>query len=296
MSHGSGLYVVPNIAAGCTHLIPASRGFDVHEIDTLLAFATGMKFFAAPTMLMRLVDGMRGEAKALKSIIYGGGPMYVSDALRALERLGPRLTQIYGQGESPMTISVLSAEEHIDNHDEQQLIRLASVGRAQTGVEIQVVDETDRALPTGDVGEVCVRSDAVMLGYLNDPEASAKTLARGWLHTGDMGRLERRRTRSALPGTPGALQAAEALRVCGRPAKKRGGQGAQARTARPSRQAVIAIAEVAVNWRQTVSPLRSFSARRAMSDASWRPRSARIARRANCACPDAGHVRDAASR
>jgi long-chain acyl-CoA synthetase len=141
-------------------------------------------------MLVRLVDGMRGEAQALKSIIYGGGPMYVSDALRALERLGPRLTQIYGQGESPMTISVLPAEEHIDNHDGQQLIRLASVGRAQIGVEIQVVDEADRALPAGEVGEVCVRSDAVMLGYLNDPEATAKSLARGWLHTGDLGRLD----------------------------------------------------------------------------------------------------------
>jgi long-chain acyl-CoA synthetase len=191
MSHGSGLYIVPNTAAGCTHLIPASRGFDVHEIDTLLAFATGTKFFAAPTMLMRLVDGMRGEAQTLKSIIYGGGPMYVSDALRALERLGPRLIQIYGQGESPMTITVLSAEEHVDNHDGQQLIRLASVGRAQTGVEIQVVDENDRVLPAGEVGEVCVRSDAVMLGYLNDPEATAKTLARGWLHTGDLGRLDK---------------------------------------------------------------------------------------------------------
>src|SRR5882672_4692249 len=68
MSHGSGIYAVPNIAAGCTQLIPASRGFDVAEIDMLLTFAAGTKLFAAPTMVMRLVDGMRGEAPALKSI------------------------------------------------------------------------------------------------------------------------------------------------------------------------------------------------------------------------------------
>jgi long-chain acyl-CoA synthetase len=124
MSHGSGIYAVPNIAAGCTQLIPASRGFDVAELDTLLAFASGAKLFSAPTMVMRLVDGMRGEAQALKSIVYGGGPMYVSDVQRALERLGPRLTQIYGQGESPMTITVLPAGDHTDNHDGRLLERL----------------------------------------------------------------------------------------------------------------------------------------------------------------------------
>ena len=192
MSHGSGLYIVPNVAAGCTQLMPASRGFDVAEIDTLLTFAAGTKMFAAPTMVMRLVDGMRGDAPALKSIIYGGGPMYVSDALRALERLGPRLTQIYGQGESPMTITVLPASDHLDNHDGQQLLRLASVGRAQTGVEIAIFDERDRTVPDGEIGEVCVRADTVMRGYLNNPEATATTLARGWLHTGDLGRLDSR--------------------------------------------------------------------------------------------------------
>ena len=190
MSHGSGLYVVPNIAAGCTQLIPASRGFDVGEIDTLLTFAAGAKLFAAPTMVMRLVDGMRGDAPTLKSIVYGGGPMYVSDAQRALARLGPRLTQIYGQGESPMTITVLTAAEHTDDHDGRLLERLGSVGRAQTGIEVAVLDDGDEPLPDGEIGEVCVRGDPVMLGYLNNPEATARTLAHGWLHTGDLGRLD----------------------------------------------------------------------------------------------------------
>jgi long-chain acyl-CoA synthetase len=133
---------------------------------------------------------MRGEATTLKSIVYGGGPMYVSDARRALNRLGPRLTQIYGQGESPMTITVLTAHEHVDNHDGRLLERLGSVGHAQTGVEIAVLDDHHDALPVGEIGEVCVRGDTVMRGYLNDPEATGKTLAQGWLHTGDLGRLD----------------------------------------------------------------------------------------------------------
>ena len=190
MSHGSGIYILPNVAAAATQLIPASRGFEVGEIDEVLALVPGVKFFAAPTMVMRLVDRMKGEAQGLKSIIYGGGPMYVADCLRALDRLGPRLTQIYGQGEAPMTITVLPAAEHVDDHDGRRMQRLASVGRAQTGVELAVLGADDRPLADGEIGEVAVRGEMVMRGYLNNAEATAKALALGWLHTGDLGQLD----------------------------------------------------------------------------------------------------------
>jgi len=146
MSHGSGLYIVPNIAVGATHLVPAARGFDVAEIDEVLSSEMQVKFFAAPTMVMRLVDEMRGDARNLKQIIYGGGPMYVTDCLRALERLGPRLVQIYGQGECPMTISVLTAADHLDSGDGRRLERIGSVGRAQTGVDVAIFADDDRPL------------------------------------------------------------------------------------------------------------------------------------------------------
>jgi long-chain acyl-CoA synthetase len=190
MSHGSGLYTLPNVAVGATQLVPASRGFDVAEIDALLARERGVKFFAAPTMVMRLVDQMRGDAPGLKQIIYGGGPMYVADCLRALDRLGPRLAQIYGQGESPMTITVLPRDEHEGPRDADHLARLGSVGRAQTGVEVAVLGADGLPLAAGEVGEVCVRGDTVMRGYLNQVEATSRTLANGWLHTGDLGRLD----------------------------------------------------------------------------------------------------------
>jgi long-chain acyl-CoA synthetase len=190
MSHGSGLYMLPNVVVGTTQLIPASRGFDEEEIDEILAFTPNVKFFAAPTMVMRLVDRLRGNAEELKLIIYGGGPMYVADCLRALDRFGPKLVQIYGQGESPMTITVLPIADHFDDHDGRRLERLGSVGRSQTGVEVAVLDERDHTVAIGEIGEVCVRGDTVMRGYLNHPEATAKTLANGWLHTGDLGRLD----------------------------------------------------------------------------------------------------------
>jgi long-chain acyl-CoA synthetase len=190
MSHGSGLYVLPNVVAGSTQLIPASRGFDVTEIDELLERIPAVKLFAAPTMVMRLVDGLQGDARGLKTVVYGGGPMYVADCLRALDRLGPRLTQIYGQGEAPMTITVLPAADHLGARDDRLLRRLGSVGRAQTGVELAILDAGDRPLSAGEVGEVAVRGAVVMEGYLNDPEATARTLAHGWLHTGDLGRID----------------------------------------------------------------------------------------------------------
>jgi long-chain acyl-CoA synthetase len=116
--------------------------------------------------------------------------MYVADCLRALDRLGPRLTQIYGQGESPMTITVLPAAEHLDDHDGRRMQRLASVGRAQTGVELAVLGTDDRPLADGEIGEVAVRGETVMRGYLNHAGATATTLAGGWLHTGDLGQLD----------------------------------------------------------------------------------------------------------
>jgi long-chain acyl-CoA synthetase len=194
MSHGSGLYTVPNVAVGATQLIPAARGFDVDEIRQILAWTPNVKFFAAPTMVMRLVDaiGADDEPVNLKSIIYGGGPMYVADSLRALDCFGPRLVQIYGQGEAPMTITVLPVEDHFDDHDGRRLERLGSVGRAQTGVRMAVLDPDDVPLPAGEIGEVCVRGDIVMAGYLNNPQATAGALANGWLHTGDLGRLDER--------------------------------------------------------------------------------------------------------
>jgi acyl-CoA synthetase (AMP-forming)/AMP-acid ligase II len=193
MSHGSGLYTIPNIAAGATQLIPAARGFEVDEIRQILAYAPQTKFFAAPTMVMRLVDAYDQHGSPpghLKTIIYGGGPMYVADSVRALDVLGPRLVQIYGQGESPMTITVLSAAEHMDDHDGRRLERLGSVGRAQTGVEVAVLNAQGRAARPGDIGEVCVRGDTVMAGYLNNPAATAEAMTGGWLHTGDLGRFD----------------------------------------------------------------------------------------------------------
>jgi long-chain acyl-CoA synthetase len=151
----------------------------------------GIAMFAAPTMLKRLVDHPSDADTAnLKTIVYGGGPMYVADAKAALSRFGGKLVQIYGQGESPMTITHVSRAVHLDRDHPRWEERLGSVGVAQSAVQVRVADAEDRTLPAGEAGEVLVRGDAVMAGYWRNPDATAQALAGGWLHTGDVGAMD----------------------------------------------------------------------------------------------------------
>jgi acyl-CoA synthetase (AMP-forming)/AMP-acid ligase II len=193
LSHGSGLYGLPHVARGAVSVVPQSGGVDGDEIAALLRRWPGMSFFAAPTMVKRLT-GDRAVAAAdvshLKTIIYGGAPMYLADLEDALAVFGPRLAQIYGQGESPMTITALSKADHADRDHPRWRDRLQSVGVPRTDVEVRVVDDGHRDLPAGEVGEVVVRGDVVMAGYWKQPDATAEALREGWLHTGDVGSFD----------------------------------------------------------------------------------------------------------
>jgi long-chain acyl-CoA synthetase len=149
--------------------------------------------FAAPTMVHRLVAHARAQAPSLdglKTIVYGGGPMYLQDVKNALDAMGPRFAQIYGQGESPMTITALSKFHLADRNHPRYDERLASVGVAQPAVEVRVADAQDRPLAPGEIGEILVRGDTVMRGYWRNPDASMETLRNGWLHTGDVGSFD----------------------------------------------------------------------------------------------------------
>ncbi len=193
MSHGSGLYILPHVVKGACQVVPESGGFEPDEIFRLLDGHSRATLFFAPTMVTRLIDAPGlGDADLanLKTIVYGGGPMYVEDCLRALDALGSKLVQIYGQGESPMTITCLPRAAHGDTSHPRYRDRLASVGTAFTGVDVRVADAHDRPLATNEIGEILVRGDSVMAGYWNDRAASDETLSGGWLHTGDMGALD----------------------------------------------------------------------------------------------------------
>ena len=193
ISHGSGLYGLPHVARGAVSVIPRSGGVNGEEIASLLRAWSGVTFFAAPTMVKRLAGDpaiVGSDLSGLKTIIYGGAPMYLADLEEALAVFGSRLAQIYGQGETPMTITALSKEQHAETWHPYWRDHMQSVGTPRTDVDVRVIDDEGNELPVGEVGEIVVRGDVVMAGYWNQPEASAETLRDGWLHTGDMGSFD----------------------------------------------------------------------------------------------------------
>ena len=190
LSHASGLYSLPHVAKGSHQVIPASQGFDPGELFGLLEQYRNVTLFCAPTMVTRLMHdpGVRqARLDSIKTLFYGGAPMYLENLRHALSVFGPRLWQGYGQGEMPNTITCLSKAMHVDDGHPAYLARLASVGVARTGVEVRVVDDAGHDLATGETGEIIARSDVMMSGYWNNPEATQSSIRDGWLWTGDLG-------------------------------------------------------------------------------------------------------------
>jgi long-chain acyl-CoA synthetase len=194
-SHATGLFGLTHIAKATHQILPPSGGFDPVEIADLLSLYRSATLFAPPTGLRRLIRHpafASAKIENIRTLLLGAAPVYAADLKAGYEVLGPRLWNGYGQGESPCTITAMPKAllaSAIETGDEQ---RMTSVGLARTGIEIAIVDEEDRPLASGAVGEVVVRGDTVMSGYWNLPEASAAALRSGWLHTGDLGAVDDR--------------------------------------------------------------------------------------------------------
>jgi len=193
ISHGAGLYNFAHVLKAARHVVPESGGFDAAELVALSARVGRLSMFAAPTMVKRLVEHVAAsgaDPTGFKTIVYGGGPMYVEDIRQALDVMGNRFVQIYGQGECPMCITSLTREQLADRAHPRWLERIASVGVAQSLVEVCVSDADGKPLPHGETGEILTRGDPVMAGYWRNAEATAKTIRDGWLWTGDLGSLD----------------------------------------------------------------------------------------------------------
>jgi fatty-acyl-CoA synthase len=188
MSHGSGLYIPAYVLRGARQVIPDGGGFDPDEFLDLCGDHPGSTAFLAPTMVQRVIATGRARPTWLRTIIYGGGPMYVDSIKKALAAFGPVFAQIYGQGESPMTITGLRRADHEGADD----ATLGSVGYQRSGTEVAVLRDDGTPAAVGEIGEIVCRGDVVMVGYWRNPEATAETLRDGWLRTGDMGSFDAR--------------------------------------------------------------------------------------------------------
>jgi len=192
MSHGSGIYALPFVMMGAQNLV-LYGAFEPERVFEVLARHNKVSFFAAPTMVVRLINhpgAGTADTKGLKTLCYGGAAMYLADLKRALELFGPRLYQLYGQGEAPMTITHVTKAMHADMDLPRRDEILSSVGFPRSATEVAIVDDDWRELPNGETGEIALWNDTVMASYFNNTEASTKALKGGWLRTGDVGVMD----------------------------------------------------------------------------------------------------------
>jgi acyl-CoA synthetase (AMP-forming)/AMP-acid ligase II len=167
------------------------RAFDPVEILRTIERERITQVHLAPTMMQAVLEvpgQERFDVSSLKTINYAAAPMPVSVLRRALARFGPILINGYGQTEGSGT--VLAKYYHRPDGTEQDRKRLGSIGQPQPATQLRIVDEQDRELAVGEVGEICLKSGQNMVGYWNNHAATVEALRGGWLHTGDMGYVD----------------------------------------------------------------------------------------------------------
>jgi long-chain acyl-CoA synthetase len=193
LSHLSGYFEPTCSARGVAHL--------VHEAFEPLAVLDAIErqrvslIPLVPTMLNMMlpeVDEDTGrDFSSLRSIMYGGSGIAPDRLARAVKAFGNVFVQFFGLSETPMPLTALSRRDHEYDPAGSWPPRLASAGRPNPFVELRLEGEDGVAVPTGEVGEIVVRGDNVMVGYWGKPEQTAETIRPdGWAVTGDLGRFD----------------------------------------------------------------------------------------------------------
>ncbi len=181
-----------HIYRGCTVVI--LKEFDPKRIYELIEKEKINSFWAAPTMIQMLLDYPdkdKYDLSSVKTITYAGSPIPIELLKRAINFFGAnKLIQFFGMTETGPQISHLRRRDHVSEGTEKQLKRLRSVGIECQNVHVRIVDDNDQDVPTGQIGEILVKSDGVTSGYWKKPEDTKKALKDGWFHTGDMGYLD----------------------------------------------------------------------------------------------------------
>ena len=193
--HAPPLFHVGAHSAACALTMHAGAhifldGFDPVEYIQTIEAQCITDVFLVPTMLAMLVEALtenRHPLARVRSIMYGGSP--ISPALLQRARsvfTNAEFRQFYGMTEVTASGTVLRPEHH------NEPSKLSSAGQPMFSVELKVVDvASGELLPTGRIGEIVVRSPGIMQGYWRRPDLTAQIFRDGWLHTGDLGYLDR---------------------------------------------------------------------------------------------------------
>jgi long-chain acyl-CoA synthetase len=145
-----------------------------------------------PTMINMLLshpDFDKYDLSSLRTCVYGGSPMPEALITQAMKRLPTwRFFQVFGMTETGGFATILRWRDHLTEGPKAK--RLRSAGQPAFGNEVKIVLPDGRTAPPDVLGEIVVRSDMLMSGYFNNPEATAAVLKDGWMHTGDAGTMD----------------------------------------------------------------------------------------------------------
>ncbi len=189
--HAVSSFVLPCWIRGVTQVL--TPGFDAEIVFPLLERENVTIIKTIPTLINRYIahsDIGKHNFNKIRSIIYGASPIATDKLKQAIHIFGRVFIQNYGQSEAPLTLCCLRKEEHVIDGKPEEVALLASVGRPYTMVKLKIVDEHGNEVTDGGLGEIIVQSDHAMMGYLNRPEETRTKLIDGWIHTGDIGRIE----------------------------------------------------------------------------------------------------------
>jgi len=185
-----GFFMMLGTTLGATHVIVP--GFEPTLALKALQDEKIRTALLVPTMINMVVNHPAiadYDLSSLKRLVYGASPMPEAVIRKAMEVIpGVDFYQAYGQTEASPVVTVMGPEYHTISGPKAG--KLKGAGRVVAGIDLAILNDDGRELATGEVGEICIRGDNVMLGYWNLPEATAETLRDGWLHTGDGGRLD----------------------------------------------------------------------------------------------------------
>jgi fatty-acyl-CoA synthase len=184
LSHAGAAFFVPTLIKGGSLVVLAK--FDPGEVLRTIEEQRISALMVVPTMLYALLDHPDSKTRDLSSldtVYYGASAINPVRLREAIDRFGPIFAQYFGQSEAPMTISYLAKNDH----DEA---RLSSCGRPSPFLRLALLDDNGEPVPQGEPGEICVAGPLLAGGYWNLPEATAETFRDGWLHTGDVARMD----------------------------------------------------------------------------------------------------------
>lgn len=187
LSHAAAAFFVPTLQKGGCIYVPA--GFDPQLIFDMIEQHKITATMLVPVMIYYLMDhpaAKTADMSSMETIFYGASPMSPARLKEAIEKWGPIFYQFYGQSEAPMVLVNMKRADH----DLSKPGRLSACGKPSPWINLALLDSNNQHVAKGEPGEICVRSPLVMKEYYKLPQQTGEAMAGGWMHTGDVGRID----------------------------------------------------------------------------------------------------------